>query len=196
MDFISFDFAEMIKAAGAVGAATDQIPFALAVALNDAAENTRKVLIQQTWPQHVKQRNASFIAASLTTKGARASRNNITVEIYDRLNRGNIEMQAKGGTRTPRGGSNLAIPVSTMGRTSRGVPARLRPKNLKAAVRKGESLFAKDKKGRLRLLYTLKAATKIPKRVPMYEDFEHTMRRDLRANIPRAVARAMSTRRK
>jgi hypothetical protein len=142
----------------------------------------------------VQQRNQSFIAASLTTRGARATKQSMSVEIYDKLDRGNLQMQAKGGTRAPHGGANLAVPVSSVKRTSRGVPARLRPKNLPTAVRKGDVLYAKDKKGKLTLLYVLKPTTKIPKRVPFYEDYAASMERELLRTIPLAVAKAMATR--
>jgi hypothetical protein len=49
------------------------------------------------------------------------------------------------------GGSSLAVPSSGVTRTSRGVPSKLRPENLPTAVRKGDVLYAKDRKGRLRL---------------------------------------------
>jgi hypothetical protein len=104
-------------------------------------------------------------------------------------------MQAKGGERSPHGGSNLAVPASTITRTSRGVPTRLRPKNMPTAVRKGDVLYAKDKKGRLTLLYVLKHQTKIPKRVPFYEDYANSMHRELVRTIPMAVEKAMATRR-
>lgn len=193
---IEFDMTEVWQAAKSVGAAADQIPFALSLAMNRSAEVTRNFLIQQTWPTHVHARNRSFIAASLTTRDARASKQSLSVEIYDKLDRGNLQMQAKGGTRTPRGGSNLAVPVSSMQRTSRGVPARFRPKNMPTAVRKGDMLYAKDKRGRLRLLYVLKHATNIPKRVPFYEDFAASMQRELHRTIPLAVAQAMRTRKR
>ena len=76
------------------------------------------------------------------------------------------------------------------------MPARLRPKNLPTAVRKGDVLYARDKKGGLRLLYVLKPATKIPKRVPFYEDFAASMQRELQRTIPLAVAKAMQTRKR
>ena len=120
----------------------------------------------------------------------------LSVEIYDKLDRGSLQMQAKGGTRTPHGGSNLAVPSSGVTRTSRGVSSRLRPKNLPTAVRKGDVLYAKDRKGRLRLLYVLKPATAIPKRVPFYEDFAASMTRELVRTIPLAVQKAMATRRR
>lgn len=191
---IEFDYADIERQAIAIGAAADQVPYALALALNRAADVTRNLLIRETWPQHVQQRNSSFIAASLTTRDARANKQSLAVEIYDKLGRGNLLLQAKGGARTPRGGSNLAVPLSNIPKTSRGVPARLRPKNLPSAVRKNDALFARDRKGKLTLLYILKPSTKVPKRVPFYEDFATSMTRELERTIPMAVARAMATR--
>ena len=73
---IEFDASDLEKHAMSVaGALEDQVPFALSIALNKAADITRGLLIEQTWPQHVHVRNTSFIAAALTTKDARASKN-------------------------------------------------------------------------------------------------------------------------
>jgi hypothetical protein len=193
---IEFDYDQLLQQAKSIEGVADQLPYALSLAMNRSADVTRNLLIRSTWPTHVKQRNASFISASLTTRDARASKQSLAVEIYDKLDRGNLQMQAKGGTRSPQGGSNLAVPASNVPKTSRGVPARLRPKNMQAAVRKGDVLYAKDKKGRLRLLYVLKHQTKIPKRVPFYEDFAASMSRELERTIPLAVAKAMATRRR
>ncbi|MET3969126.1 hypothetical protein [Bradyrhizobium sp. S3.9.1] len=193
---IEMDFKELEQAALRIGAAADQVPYALALAMNRSADVTRNLLVKSTWPQHVKQRNASFIAASLTTRDARASKQSLSVEIYDKLDRGNLQMQAKGGIRSPHGGSNLAVPASNVPKTSRGVPSRLRPRNMPNAVRKGDVLYAKDKKGRLRLLYVLKHQTNVPKRVPFYEDFALSMSRELVRTIPLAVAKTMATRRR
>lgn len=196
MFHMEFDYRELSDYAQQVGARVDQIPFALSLALNRAADVTRNVLIKQTWPQHVHARNPSFIAASLTTREARASKSSLAVEIYDRLDRGNLQKQAKGGTRTPRGGSNLAIPASTVTRTQRGVPRALKPANLKNSFKAKNMLFVRDSRGRAKLVYTLKHQTPIPKRVPFYEDFTTSMQRELTRTIPMAVARAMSTARK
>ena len=191
---VEFDFAQIEKVALGLNAAADQIPFAVAVALNRAADVTRNVLIKQTWPQHVHQRNTSFIAASLTTKDARADKRSASVEIYDRLGRGNLQMQAVGGTRTPRG-ANLAVPSSKITRTSRGVPQRLRPGNLANSFKRGDVIYTKDKRGRMKLMYVLKHQTPVPQRVPFYEDFANSMRRELMIALPIAIAKAMATRR-
>jgi len=193
---VEFDFSQIKEVSLALGAAEDQIPFAIATALNRAADVTRNFLVRATWPQHVNARNASFMNASLTTRGARADKRSAAVEIYDKLDRGNLQMQAKGGTRQARGNA-MAIPASNVPRGSHGVPGRLRPKVLGArAFRKGDALYVKDKKGRMRLLYVLKSATPIPRRVPFYEDFANSMRRELMVALPIAIQRAMSTRRR
>lgn len=183
------------QVAMSLGAAADQVPYALALALNRSAEVTRNLLIRQTWPGAVHARNSSFIAASLTTRESRANKQSLSVEIYDKLDRGNLLMQAKGGTRTPRNGGNLAVPASDITRTAHGVPKRLRPKNLTNAFRKNGNLYIRDGKGRLKLVYALKATTRLPKRVPFFEDFEASMRRELLRTIPLAVEKAMRTRR-
>ncbi len=189
---VEFDFNELGKFASSLGARADQIPYALALAMNRSADVTRNFLIKQTWPTHVTQRNASFIAASLTTKQARASKQSLAVEIYDRLNRGHLQMQAKGGTRLPLKG-RLAVPVTGVPRSSRGVPQRLKPRNLKNAIEIRGNLFTRDGRGRLKMVYALKQQTKIPRRVPFYEDFAASMERELRRTIPLAVQKAMST---
>jgi hypothetical protein len=193
---IEFDFSDWERAAKSIEGAADQLPYALSLALNRSAEVTRNLLIRATWPAHVTQRNSSFIAASLTTKDSRATKQSLAVEIYDKLDRGNLEMQAKGGVRAPHGGSNLAVPASSIPKTSRGVPAAMRPKAMPNAFRKGDVLYERDRRRRLRLMYVLKNVTKIPKRVPFYEDFAESMRRELTRTIPMAVEQALRTRRR
>jgi hypothetical protein len=153
---------------------------------------------QSTWP-HVVQRNQSFISASLTARESCASKQSLAVEIFDKLDRGNLQMQAKGGSRSPRGGSNIAVPASTIPKTSRGVPTALLPKTLPPdqSFKRGDVLYSKNKKTRrLRLLYVLKRDTKIPRRVPFYEDFSTSMQRELHRTMPMAVAKALATRKR
>jgi hypothetical protein len=189
---VQFDYAELEKYATALGARADQIPYALSLALNRSADVTRNYLIKATWPGAVQQRNNSFIAASLTTKEARASKQSLSVEIYDKLGRGNLKLHALGGTRTAKG-TNIAIPVSSMQKTSHGVPTRMRPRNLANSFKKDGMIYQKTKGGRLRLVYSLKRKANIPKQVPFYEDFGTVMLNELERNIPLAVAKAMST---
>lgn len=126
---IEFNFSDFKRVARNIGAMADQIPFALAGALNEAAEKTRTELITQTWPSSVNARNKSFLKAALTTKGERATKQKLSVIIYDKLGRGNLAQHEKGGTSTARGGKKLAVPSPAVSakRGAKGVPARLRP---------------------------------------------------------------------
>jgi hypothetical protein len=195
-----FDFSQLEKMALSMGAAADQIPFALSMALNRATDITRNLLVRHTWPSSgIKVRNPAFINAALRTQEARATKGSLVTEIYDRFaasgrDAGHLMKQAKGGVRIPRG-SKLAIPVSSL-KSGRGVPNRLKPKVLgDKAVRKGDLLYVKER-GRLKLVYVLKPATKIPKRVPFYEDYEASMSREMQRLLPLAVRHAMATRRR
>jgi|SRR5580765_1979130 hypothetical protein len=187
------DMEDVKRVAQSLHASADQIPYAMMIALNDATEVTRNFLIKHTWPSHIKQRNASFIAASLTTRDTRASKTNLSTEIYDRLDKGHLTEQAKGGVVAPRR-RHIAVPVSSVPRTSRGVPKGLRPRNLPNGIRIKDAIYVREK-GRLKLMYVLKTSVKIPRRVPFYEDYEMVMRRELAHAVPRAFEKAMRTRR-
>src|SRR4029077_5117081 len=199
---LEIDFADVERVARNLKAAEDQIPFAMMRALDEATQIARRYLIQTTWPTKIVQRNASFIAAALITKDARASKQSLSTEIYENprmQGRGHLLMQAKGGVRTPRGRAHMTIPSRNISRGARGVPERLRPKTLGADLfprkGKGDALYMRDKKGRLRLMYFLKTATKIPKRVPFFEDYERVMSRELNRLLPIMIEKEMATRR-
>lgn len=191
---IKFDFSQLEAAARSVNARADQIPYALSLALNEAADKTRRLLIEQTWPRHVIVRNKSFMQASLTTKNARATKSMLSVEIYDRLNRGNLVLQERGGTRVAKKGS-MAIPIAIK-RGARGVPAGQRPRVLKDSFRKGDVILQRvggKKSKRLRVAYALKKSTPVKPRVPFHRDFAKSMEQELRVAIPMAVRKAMRT---
>ena len=194
---LKFDFRDFERVAARLDAFADQIPYALAQSLNDGAEAARRELIETTWPSHVKARNASFMRAALSTKGTRASKKNLRVAIYDRLERASLFLHAEGGTKTPKG-SALAVPSSAIAdrRRSTGVPKGMRPRALPNSFVKGDSIFQRvgPKKRQLKLAYTLKPSTRIAADVPFEDDFERVMRREVsRAFGPRIKA-AMETR--
>jgi hypothetical protein len=125
---IQIDMTDVLKLAEQLKVTQDQVPYAMTRALNEATQVTRTYLIKETWPgSGIKVRNASFIAASLTTKDTRATKFYLESEIYDKLGRGHLYEQAKGGVRSPRGRSHLAIPSSNVPRTARGIPKGLKP---------------------------------------------------------------------
>jgi hypothetical protein len=168
-------------------------------ALDEATKIAREHLITKTWPGHIKQRNASFIAAALITRDSRASKQSLSTEIYENpkmQGRGHLLLQAKGGTRTPKGRAHMTVPVTGLRGQSGAVPSRLRPKALGSrGIRIKDALYTRDRKGRLKLMYVLKTATKIPKRVPFFEDYQTVMSRELNRLLPIMIEKAMATRR-
>jgi hypothetical protein len=200
---VDFDFSQVARRAMDLGATADQIPYIMALALNGAAETTRSFLIQNTWPSSIHTRNRSFMNAALTTKGSRATKGDLTVEIYDKLGRANLALHAKGGTRRARV-SNLAIPSSVnVQRMSGGaVRTNQQPKTLQNSFKRGRFIFQRQGRstrkasGRLKLMYTLKPAVPIRQDVPFYHDFAEVMRAALTRDLGAAVIRAMSTRRR
>lgn len=186
--------------AKALGGAQDQVQYALSRALNTAVQNARRVLVEDTWPQHVTQRNPSFIGRALRTQFS--TKRDLRVEIYDDLGRAGLARHADGGTKTPRG-RNLAIPPQgavTAQLGTHGVRKALRPAAIiastpKRALRVTPRGIFVGKGGRLHLMYALKPSAQQPKDVPFREDFEIAMRNDVRTSFPVAMAKAMSTRR-
>ena len=168
----------------------------MSMTLNKAAFAARKELVTNTWPHSIVERNKSFINAALRVRTS--SKNDLSVEIYDYLDRAQLKRHAKGGTKLPRGGK-LAIPSRNIKLGSGGVPKSKRPRNLpkdKTFVRGNKiyQVIGKGKTRRLKLLYFLKPQVKVRKDVPFYESFAATMKKEILNNLPQAVAKAMSTR--
>src|SRR4051812_17006758 len=101
-DTIKFDLRDFERAAKRMGAAIDQVPYALKNVMNDAAFATRQYLSNDVWPGHLMQRNKRFPAVALNVD--KATKTNLSVSIFDRLGRGNLLAHAKGGTARPRTG--------------------------------------------------------------------------------------------
>ena len=175
----------------------DQVPYALALAMNKAAKNTRQVLVQDTWPSHVTQRNSSFIGRALRTNFA--SKRNLRVEIYDSLGRAHLKLHDVGGTKQARG--RLAIPpAGAVTRSSSGVRKSQRPRAIvlntpKRALRITDKGIFVGKGGRLQLMYAFKPSAAQPADVPFDQDFREAMTIELRTSFPAALAKAMASRR-
>jgi hypothetical protein len=205
---LNLDASEFEAKARAMGAAQDQVPYALSRALNSAATYARRQLISDTWPSHVTVRNTRFLNAVLLTHFS--DKHNLRVEIYDSTpdQRAHLELHAKGGMKTARG-ARLAIPIAGnilgVQPTASGVPKNLRAKALVASTPKralritalrgsgNQGIFI-GRGGRLNLIYVLTRQAQIKKTVPFYEDFYDLIRRDARLNFPGAMKQAMRTR--
>jgi hypothetical protein len=193
-----FNMVDMECQAKTLNGAMDQAPFALSLALNDAVKNARQVLVQDTWPHHVSQRNSSFIGRALRTNFA--VKNNLRVEIYDDLGRANLKLHASGGTERPRNGRFAIPPKGSVVRGARGVrksqqPAAIIARTPKRALRVTSRGIFVGEVGKLKLKYSLLASAIQPADVPFQEVFEDAMRNGVRTSFPAAMTRAMSSRR-
>jgi hypothetical protein len=194
---LKFDVREFERRTRELEGTLDQMPFALALALTEAAEITKQALVDE-WPQHITQRNPGFIKRALQVKPA--TKHDLRVEIYDSLGRAHLELHADGGTKQAKG--KFAIPVeNNVQRGARGVSRSKWPRSLANSFvadlhGKGAALWVRyGRKGRrLRLMYALRAVVPVRKDVPFRETFAATMMRELRQSFPAAMKRAMSTR--
>lgn len=176
-------------------AAQDQVPYALALALNKAAENTRDLLVQ-TWPQHVKVRNSGFIRYALRREFA--TKHNLRIVIFDQSGKPFIRRLDAGGVHQARG-SNLAIPVEASVRVgAHGVRKSQLPRSIPNAFVKNGAIYQRVKRGkkqRLKLMYILRPSVQVSKHIPFSEDFAISMTDETRTSFPAAMARAMKGRR-
>ncbi len=192
---LEIDIRAFERRAREMSASLDQLPFAIAGSMNAAAVETRQEMISDVWPKAVHVRNRSFMRSALRIDFA--SKNGLSVSIYDSLGRGHLSMHAKGGTKTAKG--RLAIPSRDVPRGASGVRQSMRTLNLKRAVVKGNLIFqavGRGKNSRLRLVYKLAPSATIKKDVPFLEEFRARMLDKIDKGFPAALARAMSTRRR
>lgn len=194
---VTFQLADLERLARRVGGAVDQLPFVASQLLNDGAFKARQVLINQTWPAGVTVRNSSFLNAALTVN--KSTKNNLQVEIIDKLKRAHLQAHAKGGVKTAF--KRLAIPVPGSVRYgAHGITKRDRPKGLIArtparALRITSRGILVGKGGRLQLKFSFRPSAQIKKTVQFYEDFAFVMQAALRTGFADAMRKAMSTRR-
>lgn len=193
---VDFDFRDFERAARSLNAFSNQVPFALARALNDSAELARSDL-PQTWAEHITVRNPRFLKAALSTKGTRATKARLSVEIYDRLGRANLFLHDQGGSRKPRGAA-IAVPSKALqaARTSKGVPKGLRPRAIPNSFVKGDVLYQRTGKGKnrgLKLMYVLRPQTRISPDVPFHREFDRIMRREVPRQFGVRLEQAMKT---
>lgn len=190
----------------------NQLPFALANTLNDAAFQIRKNTIDNVWGDDVKVNNPSFMkAVMMPIKGTnRATKKKLvaTVQNYPSGNRHKDFLQrlAVGGVKTPRGRS-IAIPAQDMplrgkgGVTKRNRPRALldRPKAFKANVRGQEMILERRTKKAypLKRLYILnQGSVKIDKQFSFYEDADRLTNKVMKENFRKNFARAKASARR
>lgn len=197
---VQFNMSDIERHVRNLGGAQDQVPYAISLVLNKAAENARQLLIQQ-WPQHVHVRQGGFIRYALR-RGPFATKKNLRIEVYDQTGKRFLARLDGGGTHAARG-NNLAIPVEANVRIgSHGVRRSQLPRNLPNAVMLNKNgrtgiyqRVGRGKRRRLKLMYLLRPAVQVPSKMPFAADFKMVVTQTLRTEMPRAMARAMATRR-
>jgi hypothetical protein len=196
---IEIDLSDYEREAERLGGYIDQVPFAMANALNVASFRTRELFVADTWPLHIHARNRSFLTASLRVETARKS--SLTTRIFDQLDRGHLLMHADGGTRRPFGIGRLAIPPKgAVERGPHGVRKDQTPRAIinstpKRALRITASGIFVAQGGRLHLKYSFKSNANIRPEVPFREDYERYMVQTVREVFPAQLEKAMATRR-
>ncbi len=215
---LTFDMRDFQRLARGIERLEKQVPFALSKALNASAEKARTELIDTTWAQHITVRDPNFLKNALTTRGARATKRKLRVEIYDKLERASLALHDQGGRKLPRG-QTLAIPNRPIAarRGSKGVPKGLRPRALSRSFatkwKTGDTLIfqqtgsyrkagppnkagkrrpAKDNR-HLKLAYVLKSSVPVKADVPFHADFERVMRRQMPTQFGVAMVAAVNT---
>jgi hypothetical protein len=92
---IVFDYSDFERKANELSAAADQVPYALARSLNQAAEDAQTVLIVSTWPKAVHVRNTTFMRAALrcihATRATSPSRSMIRCTVLSFRNTPSVE---------------------------------------------------------------------------------------------------------
>ncbi len=189
-----------------------QMPFAMAGAINDTAFAVRKDTIERGWPSDVTVRNPRFLSAvMMPIKGAnRANKRNLvaTVQNYpsgDR-HRDYLERLAVGGIKTPRG-RNIAIPARDVRMRARGgVTPSNRPRALlgrknvfRVVLKNGQPAIvrrATKKRYPLQMLYLLEPNGMIRKQFDFYDDANATVRRTIGKNFAKRFAAAKRTARR
>jgi len=190
----------------------NQIPFAMANTLNDAAFQIRKNTIENVWTKDVKVKNPAFMkAVMMPIKGTnRATKRKLRaiVQNYPSGNRHKDFLQrlAVGGIKSPRGRS-IAIPAEDMplrakgGVTARNRPRPLldRPKVFRQRVRGQDMILQRTTKKPypLKRLYILEqGSVKIDNQFSFYEDADKLSQRVMRENFRKNFARAKASARR
>ena len=206
---------------GAVTKAIDafgknQLPFAMAMTLNDVAKDVRADTIERGWPSDVNVRNNNFMKAALTPISSRnkdvwATKRNLRAVVGNtrpRMQRDYLQRLTTGGTKTPRG-RNLAIPARDLTNRTKGGAVRKadRPRQLlnrkkvfitKLAKSGQEAIVRRVGKERypLQMLYILEPSGRIKKQFSFYDDANKTARRAMGKHFDRNFKKAKTTARR
>jgi len=201
---VSSNISTFTKAIDAFG--RNQVPFATAMALNDAAFEVRKDTIERVWPKSVKVRNPAFMrAVMMPIRGNnRATKRRLTATVQNHptgaRHKDYLQRLAVGGVKTPNGRS-LAIPAQDLRTRARGGvtagnrprPALDKPRTFRQTVDGHEMILRRRTKQRypLQRLYLLEQSpVTIDNQFSFYEEGSRTARRSMARNFNKRFAQA------
>lgn len=180
-----------------------QLPFAFSKTLNDTAKKVRKQIVERTYPRSFDVRDKRFANATFSIKFS--NKRNLVAVVFDRLDRANLKLHAKGGTKRAKSG-NIAVPSRYVKerRSGRGVRKSLRPRTVvdtpKGYIQRGPRKAIYQSYGRKgankRLLYSLKSFANIRKTFPFYKDANRTVERHLQRSFNVHLREALRSRRR
>lgn len=196
---VRVDAGELLKFAKTTDAwARDQLPFATAAALTDTAK-AATAHVRDGLAEHFTVRNLGFRNA-VQYQAADKRAHPIEARVGTAEWASFLTLQALGGTKKAIGGHRVAVPTSAIKRTASGrIPKRLKPrvlrqsKRLAVGVLEKRGLIALQAGRTLRVLFTLVASARIPKRWPLGEEVSDTVAARLGEFFAKRLAQATAT---
>ena len=177
----------------------NQVPFAAALALTHVAKETRFRIIKRIYPKAFrKTANKSFPRALYRFE--RATKRNLNSRIIQVLDRQYMTLHQKGGMRRAHKGGRIAVPVGVSRLKSGRISKTKRPDTLKGAFKadhgRGEGIWTRDRKGKLRLHYVLKRVVRIRRSYPLERQGYRYAERIWPRAFDRGIKRALRTARR
>lgn len=182
---------------------TQQIPFAVSVALNATAKEAVGFVRSNLTGTFVIR--SKWVASGVTFNPS--SKRNLSVEIGSR--QPYMEAQAVGGKKTPTKGKTVGIPQVGPGRVRRTIKTPTRPGKFPGALAKKPGIFIASvrfpespgvwqrlRSGRLRLLYSLQPSVTVKPRWDLAGQVGQVVRDRFPDNAVRAMERALQTARR
>jgi len=189
--------------------AANQAPFATSKAINETAKDFQKVQTAHMRKEFIE-RNPVFINRAVKINPfANKRRLSATVQIEPPGGQRTADILAKfeeGGTKRPREGRHLAIPIEAR-RTKRGIISRAeRPRAFqfreigkrivglkRTFIIPGIGIFQRRGKGKVRLLYAFERAVSIPPALDFVENATRVVRIMFRRHFRKAFQQALRT---
>ncbi len=180
---------------------SEQVPFALSMALNDTAFGVRKQIVEVTFNRDFTVRNTVFPKLLWKVEN-KATKKDLSVEVNQQSVGGKfhdyIDRATSGGVKTPRG-ANIAVPLDPAGmRGAKGAVRKAeKPRNLKNSYIRNVNgnliIFARKRGKESVAKYILQKSAKIEPIFRFYEDAETAAVDGFTDSFQRAMTKAIQS---